>query len=270
VRAHADVTIDLPWLAPFDAIMAEVGYGGHILQVTAPAGSDVVLDVDNRRARILFPDGRINAWADLAEIEVDPSEPSWQVKWRVPGTLDRIELSFIPNDDEEDEEEPDLNLDMQVYSEEFEGQEARFPEFVKLLTDPVMNPHGFALGDGVFRQEGTSVRFDVTFGRDGGTPFFQAQPATLPAELNYPFITDIGVTRPVTITYRDQEFSVSPGFYRTTVGSFNIHTGDTLGIQCKALGGSTSFRADGEQLIKLIHEGAVEIQKIVRDRKPSY
>lgn len=266
---QGDTDIALPWLAPFDAIMAESGYGGVLIKATAPAGSRVWYDPAHERARITESDGMIRAWSGNATLKVDPSEPSWHVEWRLPGTLDTVTLAFDPFED--DEEEDGLRTQAQVYSDEFEGREDLFAEFVDLVKSPQLNPFGFSLPDGRYKESGGRIRFDICFGHTAGGPSFAADPDTLPAELNYPYITHVSVEEPfVAIARGDQSTDVAPGFYETKVTSFNSYTGDVLSISCKNVTKHISFSVKSEQLVQLIHEEKIAIMKVVRDHRPSY
>jgi hypothetical protein len=266
---ETETTIDLPWLAAIDKEMARHGYGGHIIKATAPPGAAVFVDPEYQQARILHPEGVVQAWTGLAQLRIDPGEPSWSMTWQMPPSFNEITLKFEPADD--DENEVAGHPSIQVYSDGFEGHEATlFPEFIKAVGNPDLNPHGFSLPDGVYRQAGGSVVFDVRFGADGGNPAFLAQPDTLPAELTYPFITDISVKAPLSFEVRQERVDVAPGFYRATVTAFNVHTGDVIRMRCKGMEGLPPFQIDGERLTGFIHEGTVEIMKIIQDRRPNF
>lgn len=237
------------------------------MHVEAPAGSTVYVDAPNRRARIIYPDQRIKAWDGFKVLDARPDRQTWMITWNIPGDDRSPRISFSPAGDYIDDEIVDIVMQtgFEFYAEDIQGDEnTRWPEFVRMVKDPLLNPAGFPLRSGVYVH--AFVSFKLNFGEDGSVPTMEPVYETLPPTLDFPYQAEINIVRP--FTHDGQQ--VPAGWFRTKVTGYRTDTGEVTDIECRSSDFQVKFNMGGAQLVRLIHEGRVELLNVVEDRMPNF
>lgn len=262
---HVETTIKLPWLRPFDEDMESVGYAGVHANITAKPGSNAYIDVEQQKARIQSPDGWVFSWFRNGKMRYNPRENSWDMTWLERGAEEDAQASFSPMSEDCDDEI------VQASGYEFEAsglenkQATYFPLFVELLRDPFFNPAGFPLKSGLYKADMTSICFELNFGEDGSKPSLQPVKDTLPAPLDFPYMTEIGVLEDVILP----DGEVMPhGYYRTQVTSFNTITGAVLNLKVRHE--DRSFKVSGDDMVRFMQEGKVELLNVLKEHWPNF
>lgn len=237
---------------------------GIYAHVEAPAGSTVYVDAASRKARIIYPDQRVRAWDGFKVLDVRPDKQTWMMSWNLLNDLKSPRIIFNPMDEYNDDEIVQ-QTGFEFYAEDIEGSERTYwPEFVKMVKDPFLNPAGFPLRSGVYVH--AFVSFNLNFGEDGSTPSMEPAPETLPPTLDFPYRTNIGVTTP--FVFEGQK--IGAGWYTTKVMGYRTDTGHVTDIVCKGVDHSASFRLDGDQMVQFIHEGKFQLGEVLEDRMPNF
>lgn len=258
-----DTVVNLPWLISFDIEMEKYGFEGVHAKIKVTAGTSVYVDATNQRARIIEPSGRIRSWDRTAQLMANPAEPSWQMTWLVKDS-DNPQIIFSPMTENCDDEIIQKS-GYEFYCEGIEGnEEVRFAQMLKLLKDPFYNPLGFPLQSGIYKQEMVSECFDLNFGENGSPPRLSMVAETMPAQLDFPYQTEINVVEPISV---DGD-TIPAGYYRTEVRGFHVKTGEVRSISVYHMG--NRFNMSGAQMVEYIHRGKIEILNILQDERPNF
>lgn len=257
--------LELPWLKTYDLEMEKVGVSGVHAEPRLEPGTRAYVDVANQKAVAIEPSGRVRSWNKNGRLHYDPDERSWEMEWLETGSDDNPRVWFTPMD-EDCEDEVVLETGYQFESSNLEGkQDTYFPLMVELLRDPLFNPAGFPLPSGIYKADMNQVRFELNFGENGAAPSMRPDPESLPAPLDFPYRTEINVTRPIADAKGED---VAPGYYRTRVTGFNTITGEVRTLEVR--GERTKFRLGGDAIVRHIHSGDIELLNVLQEHRPSF
>lgn len=257
--------IELPWLKPYDLDMEKVGVPGvHAVPRLEP-GTRAYVDIGSQKAVAVEPNGRVRSWNKNGRLQYDPEERSWDMEWLELGSQENPRVFFTPMEDD-CEDEVVQETGYQFESNNLEGkQDSYFPMMVELLRDPLFNPAGFPLRSGIYKADMTEIRFELNFGESGSKPSLRAVPESLPAPLDFPYRTEINVNRSIRDTKGEE---ISPGYYRTRVTSFNTRSGEVRALEVRRQ--STKFRLSGEEIVRHIHGGDIELLNVLQEHWPNF
>lgn len=262
---HVETTVQLPWLKPYDEDMEAVGVRGVHVNVTADPGANIYIDIEGRKARIQEANGWVFSWYRNGKMRYDPTEKSWDMTWLERGAEENAQASFCPMSDDCDDEIVQAS-GYEFQADGLEGkQDAYFPQFVELLRDPFFNPAGFPLKSGLYKTDMNRICFELNLGENGRKPSLQPVEDTLPAPLDFPYLTEIGVLEDVALSGGE---IMSHGYYRTRVTSFNTISGVVLRL--KVGHGSRSFKVSGDEMVRFMQEGKVELLNVLKEHWPNF
>lgn len=257
--------LELPWLKPYDVEMEKVGVAGvHALPRLEP-GTRAFTDIASQKAVAVEPSGRVRSWNKNGRLRYDPEERSWDMEWLELGSQENPQVSFIPMDEDCDDEIVQAT-GYQFESSNLEGKhDVYFPLMVELLRDPLYNPAGFPLRSGIYKADMNRVTFELNFGEDGSAPSLKPVPETLPAPLDFPYRTEINVARALRDANGEE---IGPGYYRTRVTSFNTITGEVRSMEVRRQ--STKFKLSGEDIVRHMHSGNIELLNVLQEHWPNF
>ncbi|MBS0533105.1 MAG: hypothetical protein JSR72_03520 [Proteobacteria bacterium] len=150
--------------------------------VDVPTDTAIFVDPDSERARFLMPDGKIESWKSLTQVQIALDLKLWLVTWRTIGEAPETCFGICQRDGR-----------YEIIVEFFEGREIElFPEFMRLILDQFHNPGGFLLPDGRYRSN-MGVSFDLEFGLSGGVPRCTAVEETISVQPEFPYETVISL-----------------------------------------------------------------------------
>lgn len=247
--AQTDTIVHLPWLARFDDPHLDPRY--HPSKQEVSAGCEAYVDADLQRARITQPNGRSRTYDGLTRIRVEPGT-SWSVEW--PHLEPDARIWFEDTDGERS-----------LYTENVQGREDLFPQFLMLMADPFHNPGTFDLPDGEYPSNNGGPTYDVTFGRSGDRPSLMAQPEYLGVQPDFPYKALVVFHRDTDVTdQKGQSIRIPAKDYVAQVESWNTRTGEVGQIRLRR--GGPVATVPGDALIRLIAQRVVSLHSVMQER----